>query len=251
MADAYVPYCGRPPVPGGVTWNLDPILFAVLLVLLAALLWTVGPSRRDRTFALVGWGICAAALMSPLCNLSMALFSARVGQHVIMALVGAPLIAVAMGQPGVLRRRLQAHSRHFEVAAAPLGFAVLLWVWHMPGGYDATLRSDLVYWTMHTTLFFSALWFWRVLLDEETLSAAGAFVTGLATGFQMSILGAVLALNSRALFSVHLTTTQAWGLTPLQDQQLGGMIMWVPAGVLLTGYAIFAFGMAMRKASTE
>jgi putative membrane protein len=250
MADAYIPYCGSPPVPGGLTWNLDPVLFAVLLGLLAALLWSIGPSRRDRAFGLVGWGICVLALMSPLCNLSMALFSARVSQHVIMALVAAPLIAVSLGRPGALRRRLRGAGRA-EGMAAPLCFAVLLWLWHLPGGYDATLKSDIVYWTMHTTLFFSALWFWRVLMDEETLSAAGAFVTGLATGFQMSILGAVLALNSRALFSVHFTTTQAWGLTPLQDQQLGGMIMWVPAGVLLTGYAIFAFGMAMRKASTE
>jgi len=250
MAERYIPYCGTPPVPGGVTWNLDPILFAVLIALLVPLLW-VAETRRDRILALSGWAVVVAALMSPLCNLSMALFSARVGQHVLMSLVAAPLIAVAMGSPGALRRRLHRALPHFETFGAPVAFAVMLWLWHMPGGYDATLRSDLVYWTMHVTMFFSSLWFWRLLLNEDSLSPGGAFVTSLVTGFQMCILGAVLALNSKALFVVHLTTTQAWGLSPLQDQQLGGMIMWVPAGILVTGYAILSFGLAMKRAESE
>jgi hypothetical protein len=59
---------------------------------------------------------------------------------------------------------------------------------------------------------------------------------------QMSLLGALLTFSPRALFPVHLLTTAPWGLSPLEDQQIGGLIMWIPAGVLLLGYALTAFG---------
>ena len=67
-----------------------------------------------------------------------------------------------------------------------------------------------------------------------------------ATGLQMSLLGALLTFAAVPLFAVHEFTTAAWGLTWLQDQELGGLVMWVPAGLLLTGYSALAFGAALR-----
>ncbi|WP_423141747.1 cytochrome c oxidase assembly protein [Parablastomonas sp. CN1-191] len=222
-----LPYCGAPPVPGSLwlRWNLDPVLLAGL-AMLAAAHWKVAPARL-RASAMAGWAVTALALVSPLCALSVSLFSARVAQHMVMILVGAPLVAAALPGP--------AGSRWLWPVTAV--FAAFLWIWHLPAPYTATLQSVPVYWSMHVTLFVSAVALWRELLSVRnrplTLIAAGT-----AASMQMALLGAVLALAGRPLFWWHLTTTADWGLTPLADQQLGGTLMWVPGGALFLWLAL-------------
>jgi putative membrane protein len=248
MFDAgYIPYCGSPPVPGGAVWNLDPILWTALL--LGGLAYAVGFRRQagadiTRTHALyfaVGWAILSLALVSPLCNLSVALFSARVGQHMIIALIAAPLIVVG-GADRLLQRALfkrDSEPGRSELAMATLAFAAAVWFWHMPGPYDATFRSDVVYWTMHVTMFVAAFAVWRVILR----SAPGPMLlASVATGIQMFGIGAIIALSPIDLFPAHAATTWPWGLTPLQDQSLGGLIMWVPGGLILTLEVVVALG---------
>ncbi|MDQ2081094.1 cytochrome c oxidase assembly protein [Xanthobacteraceae bacterium Astr-EGSB] len=252
MDAPYIPYCGSPPVPGALAWNADPVLAAALVG--AALVYVLagrrpgGPGRREQALFFAGWGVTVAALMSPLCNLSVALFSARVAQHVILLLIAAPLIA--LGRPdkvvAVLRGRVRPGpgSRHGGVGVAATAlFAVALWTWHLPGPYDATLRSDFVYWTMHVTTFGAALALWHVLLagGRDGSAVAISVLASLVTAIQMSLLGALLSLAPRPLFDVHSVTTWPWGLSPLEDQQLGGLIMWVLGGLLFTLYFAVAF----------
>src|SRR4051812_45001463 len=99
----YIPYCGQTPVPGELLgrFNLDPILIVVLVA--AAAIHLARIPARSRTSAAAGWLIAAAAFLSPLCALSVALFAARVGQHMILTLVAAPLLAWGLPAP---RRRL-------------------------------------------------------------------------------------------------------------------------------------------------
>ena len=89
----YVTFCGTPPLPSDLwsRWTLDPVLLAGLAVALAAILWRRGPGRRR--MPLVGWALVAILFVSPLCAASMALFSARVAQHLLLTLVAAPLVA--------------------------------------------------------------------------------------------------------------------------------------------------------------
>ena len=94
MAEAFVPYCGAAPVPGAESWNLDPALLTGLAIGLvggASLIgWSKG-RRHDLILFAVGWATLALAFVSPLCNISVALFSARALQHVILhACGGAP-----------------------------------------------------------------------------------------------------------------------------------------------------------------
>jgi hypothetical protein len=89
----------------------------------------------------------------------------------------------------------------------------------------------------------AALVFWAAVFRA---SAPIAFLILFVTGVQMSLLGALLTFAAVPLFSVHEFTTAAWGLTPLEDQRLGGLLMWVPAGLLLTAYSVFAFAAALR-----
>lgn len=231
-------YCGSPPVPGEAVWNLDPTLIAALSLLAGAHLVLQRDLKPWRlSCAGAGWLTLAVALVSPLCNLSVALFSARVAQHMAIVLVAAPLVAMAIPRA--------AGGAGAQWMATAL-FAVLLWIWHSPAPYDATLASTPLYWAMHASLFASAVWFWATILRGGA-SPFSALFASFVTGMQMSLLGALLTFSRSAWFTVHATTTQAWGLSALEDQQLGGLIMWVPAGALLTGYALVLFGLELVR----
>jgi putative membrane protein len=226
-----VAYCGSPPDPSSLAtrFNLDPVLILALgAIAIVHFGWCRARGQTGR-FPLAGWAIVAFALISPLCALSVSLFGARVAQHMILLLIAAPLIAG--GLPLLPRRR-------DGLWPAVVVFMLALWGWHMPLPYDATLRSTPLYWAMHLSLFGSALWLWRALIDREAYDAPSALAAGLATSFQMGLLGAVLTLGNHAWFAVHYLTTQAWGFTPLADQQLGGAIMWVPGFLLFLWLAL-------------
>ncbi|MBR0650201.1 cytochrome c oxidase assembly protein [Roseomonas terrae] len=236
LESSWQTYCGNPPAPGGAEWNWDFWLGGALAAGLA-LAWS---RSADRRALLIGWVLLAFALVSPLCNLSVALFSARVGQHLVILLAAAPLLALGLSAP----RRPQAPG---GIAAAAACFAVLLWVWHLPGPYVATFRSDVAYWVMHLSLLGAGIWLWRGLLLAAATRPEAVLPAGIATAAQMSALGAFLTFAPRALFPPHAYTTLAWGLTPLEDQQLGGLLMWVPGGLAFAGVAMGALVMAMRR----
>jgi putative membrane protein len=231
-----LPYCGLPPAPGGVAWNLDPVLGAALLGGLA-LAWRPAGRGGDRRFLLAGWCVLAAMLLSPLCNLSVALFSARVAQHVVLLTVAAPLLALAWPAPRGGAGRL---------AASAGIFALALWAWHLPGPYALTFRSDLAYWAMQASLVASAAWLWRGLLLGAAARPDAVLLAGLATAAQMGALGALLTFAPRPLFLPHALTTLPWGLAPLEDQQLGGLLMWVPGGLAFALVALPALARALR-----
>jgi putative membrane protein len=105
------------------------------------------------------------------------------------------------------------------------------------------LKSAPAHSAQHLSFFLSALLFWWALFYAHGRKAYGAGVFYLfTTAIHTSILGALLTFSPRLWYSGYATTTQAWGLTPLQDQQIGGLIMWVPGGVvyLVAGLWLFA-----------
>lgn len=236
MSGQVIPYCGTPPTPGELLgrWNLDPVLLAALAGVAA--LYVLGARRSAlsddrRRWFYVGWGLTALALISPLCPLSVALFSARVGQHMLLTLICAPMVAA--GRPLDAFAALMGARPPTDGAAAtaPLAaglFAVLLWYWHAPGPYTATFDSTFAYWTMHVTVFGSALWLWTALIARLGARPAHALAAGLLSTVQMGLLGALITLSPRALYAPHFATAGLWGLSPLEDQQLGGALMWAP-----------------------
>src|SRR5947209_3146851 len=250
-----IPYCGSPPVPGSVTWNIDPILWSLLA--LGALIYCIAcrrlhrdaPARHEQISFALGWIILALALIGPICNLSVALFSARVGQHMILSLIAAPLLVLGRADVLVLRAggiRSDVPSRS-EAYVAPLAFALALWLWHAPVPYDATFASHLVYWTMHVTLFVAAISLWRVLLRGVTLQPVSALIASAFTGAQMCALGVLFTFASYPLFAVHAATTWPWGWTQVQDQQFGGLLMWVPGGMVFTLHALAVLGLFLSR----
>jgi putative membrane protein len=236
MIGQSAPYCGLPPVPADLLsrFNLDPLLILVLTACTLAHLSAI-PRGTPRLLAATGWLTAAVAFISPLCALSVSLFSARVAQHMVLILLAAPLIAVSSPP---LSRRYRVQSLWLTAC----GFFVALWFWHMPAPYDATFSSTAAYWLMHVTLFGSAVLLWRGLLHHSPGRTVEVLGVGALTSMHMGLLGAVLTFAGHPLFLWHLTTTQVWGLSPLRDQQLGGTLMWVPGIVLFLFAALRSLG---------
>lgn len=224
--DSYVVYCGPPPLPGEIltAWNLDPPLLVGLGLFAAAV------ARRPTA---AGWAALAFMILifvSPLCALSAALFSARVVHHVILVAVIAPLLVLAFPPRGPGR---------LPLGLLVVGHAAILWFWHAPSAYTWALVGVPGYWLMQATLLASAWALWRAVLMAPDRPVPG-LVALIATVAQMGMLGALLTFAPEPLYLLHLATTGPWGLSPLADQQLGGLIMWAPALLPYLAAAIWA-----------
>jgi putative membrane protein len=213
-----IAYCGPVAIPADfwMRWNGDPLLLAALAGL------AVVVARGHSANARAGWGAIALLLVvfvSPLCALASALFSARVFHHVLLVAVVAPLLAVAFP----LRRMFS------PPLAVPVAVnAIVLWLWHAPVPYDWGLASVPAYWLMQGSLLASAWLMWRAIL-APTAQTGPVLIALAATIGQMGLLGALIVFAPRPLYLVHLLSTAPWGLSPLADQQLAGLLMWVPA----------------------
>jgi putative membrane protein len=239
---SFDPYCGPAPLPANLwsTWNLDPVLL-VLLAGLGLVVWTrPAIPRNQRLVQSAGVLVLAIAFVSPLCALSTALFLARILHHLLLVAAAAPLLV------GLLPARLRAAGA-WPTAAFVVHMAVL-WAWHAPGPYGWALKGVLPYWIMELTLIASALWLWLAIARS---GSAGGIALLLATVVQMGMLGALLTFAPRPLFEPHLLTTIPFGLSPLQDQQLAGLLMWVPAALPYVAVALLRVAGALSPSGTS
>ena len=109
--------------------------------------------------------------------------------------------------------------------------ALVFWAWHSPALYSSALSDHAVYWLMQVSLVGAAVGFWSVLRRAPAPAAVAAL---LATMVQMGLLGALITFSATPLYEPHFESAFRWGFDPLEDQQLGGLIMWAPtAGVYL------------------
>lgn len=241
----YSPYCGAPPTASSLwlRWNLDPILLVALVAVgvgyaVLARINQRSDGARRTIFFYLGWALVCLALISPLCSLSVSLFSVRIGQHMLLETVAAPLIALGFTPS----RRT---SNGAIVAAA--AFAAALAFWHAPRPYVATFDSTFVYWTMHVTLFGSALWFWREVIGAPPGRMATSLAATLGVSLTMALVGAVILFAPEPLYAPHIITAGAWGLTPLADEQLGAVVMWVPAGLIFVISVMLSLTAVLRR----
>ncbi|PXA94765.1 hypothetical protein DMC25_00605 [Caulobacter sp. D4A] len=232
--ETWTPYCGAGPSPAEIwsRWNLDPWLMGAL-AMAACALWIAAPKRRGLSVAAMA--VLALSFVSPLCALSSALFSARTLHHVLLTSLAAPLLARSLPR-----------ARTGGLAATTLAFAAAFWAWHVPALYGAALASDGVYWLMQASLLLSATLLWRAVRAAPAPAAVAAL---LATTVQMGLLGALLTFMPRALYAPHALTTTSWGLSPLDDQQLAGLVMWIPAAGVYLAAALALLGRQLRGAA--
>ena len=210
----YIPFCGAPPLPAELwtRWTLEPSLL-ISLALTYLVGWGITENRGR--FA-IAWGLVTLLFVSPLCAASIALFSARVGQHILLTLVAAPVLAASLPT-----------LRWPPLPIAGL-FAALFWIWHAPGPYQATLDSDLAYWSMHVSLFAAA----TLLFATMRARPERALLAAALTGAQLTLYATLVTLSPVAWHDWHIATTLPYGLSALSDQQLAGALMWVAGGAL-------------------
>jgi putative membrane protein len=228
------PYCGPVIGPEGLwsAWNLDPVLISALGA--AALVFIVYRQRygaerlRDRAVSLA---LAAAfvAFVSPLCAATVSLFSARTAHHLVLLCVLAPALAVGI---------------RWRVLPAGVAFALVagvLLLWHVPRIYDAAWNSVAVYWLLQAAMLASGWWFWSSVLHPAQQSddwlTHGLLVGGLAS--VMGMIGAVLTFAPNILYPQHLVGAEAFGMGALADQQLAGLVMWVPGFLPVAGVAFW------------
>jgi len=229
----WIPYCGMGPGPGDwlSRWNFDPLLGLGLLAGLFA--WRQWGAHHERRSAFAASAVAAGLFFSPFCALGSALFTVRVIHDVILAAMLAPLIMRAFA----LQRRHIPGSVTLWTAA----HAAIFLGWHAPTLYEAAMNSSPVFWVMQFTITGSAAVWWSRVLRAPPTKAVGAL---LAAMLAMGLLGAILTFALVPLYAPHFLTTAAWGLTPLEDQQLAGVIMWAPASLI---YLIAALGILFRS----
>jgi len=256
-------------------WRLEPGI--ILPLALSALLYIRG-ARATRGIGVqqavcfwTGWIVLMLALVSPLHPLGEVLFSAHMAQHEILMLIAAPLlvlsrplVALLWGLPFSWRRAAGHWSKGHYVQRTWHGItqpftawwihALALWIWHAPVLFQATIHSELIHTAQHLSFFISALLFWWSLLYARGRMGYGAGVLYVfTTAVHTSILGALLTFAPAVWYPAYAATAPTWGLSPLQDQQIGGLIMWIPAGLvyLCAGLALFAAWLRESDAMLE
>jgi putative membrane protein len=255
-------------VSNEAVWTYDPWVVAPLY--LSGCLYLIGMRRLWRRAGAgrglrhwqvacfwAGWLGIALALISPLHWLGERLFTAHMIEHTVLMVIGAPLIAAARPMDAMLwalSKRLRISIGSLGAAAArsplwrsvshPLGatalHAVAIWAWHMPFFYDFVLTSLLAHRLQHLSFLITAVLFWWSLLHGRLrerghgLAVLCLFVTMVHT----ALLGALLTLSRRLWYSQQNTFAEVFGLTRLEDQQLAGLVMWVPMGLIYTVAAL-------------
>jgi putative membrane protein len=213
-----------------------------------------GVTLQHAGLFILGWLLLAIALVSPLHELAEKMFAAHMVEHEILMAGAAPLLvlsqpfaALAWSVP-VFSRRLANipepiakawHAMEIPTVATVL-HAIAIWTWHIPFLFALAVEREGIHWLQHASFFGTALLFWWTMCRAPYgIGVAHLFITSMHTG----LLGALLALSPGVNFAGG-----ALGLTPKEDQQLGGLIMWVPGCAV---YAIAALVLAGRWIDTS
>jgi putative membrane protein len=252
-------------------WTWKPDVFAAGTLAASGLLYVIGlwrmfvngalPQRFEIVSFATGWLTLTIALLSPIATVSEWLFSVHMTQHELLMLVAAPLLAIArplVPMMFALPKRWRTHlapSATLRLASSPAFVfflhAFALWIWHVPVLYEAAVLDDRIHLVQHVCFAGTAMLFWWGMIRGRygRLGFGAAFLYIFATAVHSGGLGALLAFSHRAWYSLYVQRAQ--GGDAVSDQQLGGLIMWVPAGVvmMLFGLAMFAawLGEAERR----
>jgi putative membrane protein len=244
-------------------WNWEPSILIGLALQAGAYLACVGrlrgrfagsapvPQWQVQTF-LLGVLVMFIALVSPLDTLGDGyLLTAHMVQHLLITLVAPPLLL--LGTPRWLLRPLLIPRFALPIGRAltnPLVafllFNITFAIWHVPALYESALRNQALHILEHVLFFATAtLTWWPIFSPLDELPPLPPPAQCLYLFFESlptTILGAVITFAGSALYPTYATAPRVWGLSPLTDQQLGGLIMWIPAGLVyvIAGLALFA-----------
>jgi putative membrane protein len=250
-----------------------PLALAVVVFLRGT--WRLRTARRTGVGAgrllagAVGFAALGFALSDAVHAAAHELFVAHMGQHLLLVSIAAPALLLAdpfaitlWSMPATWRRAVGAGFRRGRPIRRALDavtrphitwpvYVVVLWLWHLPGAYDAALRSGPLHDIEHLLFFGAALLFWwPVLRPAPHLSAPphpAVRVVYLVLGaIQSAALGLLLASRPEAVYAAYTTTSPAWGLTGAEDQVWGGVLMWTVGAAVDMAAVIVVIGRALE-----
>ena len=253
-------------------WTLDPVLTIPLG--LALLIYVIGWVRLARRAAVApppylflgGWMVLTLALVSPLHEAGEKSFTLHMIEHELIMLAASLLLAassaggvLAWGLPLPLRLALgggwksplqRAWKRLSEPVTATIVQAIVMWAWHAPILFDRALESFGWHVAQHASFLFSSLLFWWSMLHPRGgrsgygVSAACLFVTSLIGG----ALGALMSFSASPWYAQYAAMGMSGiGLDPVTDQQLAGLVMWIPGGMVHGLAALVCFYRWMKS----
>ena len=253
---------GTQPSEGGIALVACLLTTAVLLYALGLTrLWTHTHERLTLLWRAASFGSGCAALgsllLGPLDEAAPRSFALHMLQHEGLMLIAAPLLVLGRPMPLFLwalphdvrlscGRVLQSKGlkRGWHWVTAPLtawiAHALALWLWHAPSLFNAALQDPVLHEWQHVTFLLSALLFWHAVLRHGSHGAQGmALLYLFTTTVHTGVLGALLTFARQPLYSVGQGLTPWLGLSALEDQQLGGLIMWVPGALVYVGAGLW------------
>ncbi len=219
-------------------WSLAPVTVLPLIALAA---WALAPGAHSglssgaaQRWRAAGLFLLAVALVSPLCRLAATLAGAHMAQLMVL-MAGCAALAAGWRAP---RRTGGA-----VLSGAAAAHGLLLWVWHLPVVYEAALVSGLVHVGMTAALALASFAFWQQVFHAGPALRGPVLLALLLTMAHTGLLGALLTFASTPLYALQAAGARAWGMEPLVDQQVAGLLMWVPGGLIYMGVAL---GLALR-----
>jgi cytochrome c oxidase assembly factor CtaG len=265
---------GEPPAPHDLwsAWNWDPVI--LLILILSAWVYASGHRelrrRAGRQRSVLHWRTLSftaglitlfLALISPLDAMSTALFSAHMVQHMLLMVIVPPLLILSV-TPGSFLLALNSPVRRnlgqwwqriswlkpaWRALTQPLVAWMLnvlaLWAWHVPRFYQVALENEALHMLEHFSFVSTSLLFWWAIVHPAARLGRGdpGILALFTMALQGGLLGALITFAPTPWYVVYDSTTQPWGLSPLEDQQLAGAIMWIPVGTIYMLSALILF----------
>jgi putative membrane protein len=265
----------RPQVPHHqvIRWTFDPAILLALALWTGIYVWRFREARREvggrgagpRQAAAFAACILVllAALVSPIDDLGERyLFSMHMTQHILLGDIAPLLLLLALSRV-IMRpatRRLQSIERRLGRLASPVTFIALwlalLYFWHIPALYDAALEHPLVHALEHATFFTAGVTVWWPLIQpvpmRHRLSGLGTFAYIGGAKIGLGILGLFLTWSGSVVYGYYEHVPRIWGLSAVQDQNVGGAIMMVEQSlVLVTTFTILFVRMLLQSEEDE
>lgn len=234
-------------------WNWNPVVLVVLIVVLGVYLYSIGPLRRKYQLAervpsgrvalfVSGIVLLALALITPLQALTQILFSAHMIQHMLLSLAVAPLLVGGLPDWLVafcIRNRVVRFV--WRGVTMPIIAAILfnanIWIWHAPAVMSVMMMNEWTHLLALALYVVTGVLFWWPLFGARVeglyaLNVAGKLIYILLSDMPMVLLGAGLTFTP-PLYAMYADSAKFLGWSPAFDQQLGGLVMWIPGGIYL------------------
>lgn len=241
------------------------VTWALLLTLVGYLVGVARagqrPSLMRLSLFLCGWATLAIALVGPIEHWAGSSLAGHMTQHMLLLAAAPPLLLLARPMPQYLQA-LPARAR--RLVGAPLGqiyrvsaaapvsafivHGLAIWFWHLPLPLQLAIEHQLLHDAVHFLFFSSGLWFWWSLIAPGRLGQGGfglASVLAVLTMMHTGMLGALLTFAPQLLYPDH--PAGFGGFDHLSDQQLAGLLMWVPGGLIYAAAALALTGHWLQR----